>query len=138
MTLVEQSPYLLQGSVYNNLVFGLKIRNVRNEEQQERIGEALKLVGLPDFARRQTKDLSGGEIQRVALARALVLKPDVLLLDEPTANIDFGSLAGFEQLLHNLSAVGMAIVLTTHDPDQAKRLQGHLITIEAGVVQSQI
>ncbi|NOQ42444.1 MAG: ATP-binding cassette domain-containing protein [Desulfuromusa sp.] len=135
ITLVEQSPYLLQGSVFSNLAFGLKIRKISRAEQEQRIIETLPIVGLADFSQRQVKELSGGEIQRVALARALVLNPEVLLLDEPTANIDHDSLSGFEQLLRSLAKNGMTVIMSTHDPAQAGRLNGNLIRIQAGTVR---
>jgi len=134
ITLVEQSPYLLQESVSSNLAFGLKIRRVSRAEREQRIAEILPLVGLADFSHRPIKELSGGEVQRVALARALVLNPEVLLLDEPTANIDHDSLSGFEQLLRSLASNGMTIVMSTHDPAQAERLNGNLIRIQNGLV----
>ncbi|MCW8859035.1 MAG: energy-coupling factor ABC transporter ATP-binding protein [Deltaproteobacteria bacterium] len=135
ITLVEQSPYLLQGTIQSNLAFGLKLRAISKEEQQQRITDALNRVGLKGFSIRSVKDLSGGEIQRVALARALVLRPEVLLLDEPTANIDADSMASFENLLLSLPATGMTIILSTHDQAQVLRLGGNLIVIENGLVQ---
>ncbi|RLB72889.1 MAG: ABC transporter ATP-binding protein [Deltaproteobacteria bacterium] len=134
ITLVEQSPYLLQESVSSNLAFGLKVRRVRRAEREQRIAEILPLVGLADFSHRPIKGLSGGEVQRVALARALVLNPEILLLDEPTANIDHDSLPGFEQLLRSLARNGMTIIMSTHDPAQVERLNGNLIRIQNGLV----
>ena len=134
ITLVEQSPYLFDGCVRNNLAYGLKIRRINKLEQERRIAATLELVGLAGFIRRSVKELSGGEVQRVALARALVLHPEVLLLDEPTANIDYASLAGFEELLSRLAAGGMTVVMATHDLEQVERLRGELIQIENGVV----
>lgn len=135
ITLVEQSPYLLQESVFSNLAFGLKVRRISHAEQEQRITETLPMVGLANFSQRPIKELSGGEIQRVALARALVLNPEVLLLDEPTANIDHDSLSGFEQLLRSLAKNGMTVIMSTHDPAQAKRLHGNLIKIQNGTVK---
>lgn len=135
ITLVEQSPYLFQGTVFSNLAFGLKIRRISRAEQQQRIADTLPIVGLANFSQRSIKELSGGEVQRVALARALVLNPEVLLLDEPTANIDHESLSGFEQLLRSLVKNGMTIIMSTHDPAQAERLNGNLIKIQNGTIQ---
>jgi tungstate transport system ATP-binding protein len=75
VTLVEQSPYMLSGTVADNLAFGLKLRGIRGKEQQQRIQSALEMVGLAGFGQRKADMLSGGEMQRVALARALVLQP---------------------------------------------------------------
>ena len=88
VTLLHQSPYLFGGSVDDNVAFGLKVRGIPGEERRRRIDEALDVVGLRGFRDRKARELSGGESQRVAMARALALKPEVLLLDEPLANID--------------------------------------------------
>ena len=82
--------------------------------------------------RRKTRELSGGEIQRVALARALVLKPEVLLLDEPTSNIDSKSLQAFETLISSLPSHGITVLFSTHDLSQPERLGGEMIRIENG------
>ncbi|NOY13896.1 MAG: ABC transporter ATP-binding protein [Deltaproteobacteria bacterium] len=132
ITLVEQSPYLLQGTVSDNLAFGLKLRGIRGKEQQMRIRSALEMVGLDGFEPRKADKLSGGEVQRVALARALALQPDVLLLDEPTGNIDSKSLHAFEILLSRLPEFGVTVVLSTHDLSQPARLGGEMIRIENG------
>jgi tungstate transport system ATP-binding protein len=132
VTLVEQSPYLLKGTVADNLAFGLKLRGIRGKQQQLRIASALAMVGLDGFAQRKADKLSGGEVQRVALARALVLEPEVLLLDEPTSNIDRKSLHAFEELLGRLPDYGVTVVFSTHDLSQPARLGGELIRIENG------
>ncbi|MBW2510455.1 MAG: ABC transporter ATP-binding protein [Deltaproteobacteria bacterium] len=122
VTLVEQTPYLFEGSVTDNLNFGLKLRGINSKERSERIRATLAIVGLEGFEHRRAKELSGGEVQRVALARALVLKPELLLLDEPTANIDSNSLQAYEALLSGLPEYGVTVVFSTHDPSQSKRL----------------
>ncbi len=132
VTLVEQTPYLLSGSVYDNLAFGLKLRQIRGQEQQKRIDHALARVGLDGFKFRKASELSGGEIQRVALARALVLTPQILLLDEPTSNIDSASLEAFEALLGSLPDDGMTVLFSTHDLTQPERLGGEILLIEKG------
>lgn len=132
VTLVEQSPYLLEGTVYDNLAFGLRLRGICGKEQRERIKTTLDMVGIGGFERRKTRKLSGGEMQRVALARALVLEPEVLLLDEPTANIDSTSLQAFEALLGTLPDYGITVVFSTHDSSQPKRLGDHILRLENG------
>lgn len=132
VSLVEQSPYLLDGNVYDNLAFGLRLRGVRGSEQKKRIKLALEMVGLDGFERRKTRKLSGGEIQRVALARAMVLEPEVLLLDEPTSNIDSKSLQAFERLIRCLPSQGITVVFSTHDLSQPERLGDEMIRIENG------
>jgi tungstate transport system ATP-binding protein len=132
ITLVEQSPYLLVGSVYDNLAFGLKLRGIGGTEQTRRIMSALALVGLDDFAQRQAGKLSAGEKQRTALARGLVLDPEVLLLDEPTSNIDNKSLHAFEALLASLPGLGMTVVFSTHDLSQPERIGAVALRMEEG------
>jgi tungstate transport system ATP-binding protein len=132
VTLVEQSPYLLKGSVSDNLAFGLKLRGIRGNDQKKRIKSALSMVGLEGFEQRKGSELSGGEVQRVALARALVLEPKVLLLDEPTSSIDRKSLQAFEEMLGKLPEHGVTIVLATHDRFLAERLGGELLQLENG------
>ncbi|MCJ7561263.1 ABC transporter ATP-binding protein [Candidatus Bathyarchaeota archaeon] len=87
-TLVFQKTILFDTSVYNNIVYGLKIRKMPKNVRNEEVKRVLKLVKLEGFEKRPAKKLSGGEQQRVAIARALTLKTKLLLLDEPTANLD--------------------------------------------------
>lgn len=137
VTYVEQSPYLFQGTVSDNLAYGLKLRGISREEQVRRATLTLSIVGLEGFERRQAKELSSGETQKVALARALVFKPDLLLLDEPTANIDFNSRPAFEGLLAKLPKYGVTVVFSTHDRVQAERVGAELLWIENGILQGQ-
>ena len=138
VTLLHQSPYLFGGSVDDNVAFGLKVRGIRGEEQRRRIDEALDVVGLRGFRDRKARELSGGEAQRVAMARALALKPEVLLLDEPLANIDRETTGLLETVIASLPAQGTTVVMTTHDPDHPGRLNGESIFLEGGrhVLQS--
>jgi len=89
--LVDQLPLLFTTTVFKNLEFGLKIRGLEKEERKRRIVKGLDMVGMGDFIHAPAHQLSGGETQRVALAARLVLKPEILLLDEPTANVDAAS-----------------------------------------------
>jgi tungstate transport system ATP-binding protein len=138
VTLVEQSPYLLSGTVSDNLAFGLRLRGIRGREQTERIQATLELVGLDGFAQRKADKLSAGEVQRVALARALALKPEVLLLDEPTSNIDSKSLQSYEALLKRLPDYGATVVFATHDLTQPERLGGEMLRIENGRLHARL
>lgn len=133
-TLLHQSPYLFGGTVYDNVAFGLKARGVKGEALQRRVDKSLDDVGLQGFRDRKARELSGGEAQRVAMARALVLEPDVLLLDEPLANVDRETTGLLETVIASLPARGTTVVLITHDPEQPDRLNGESIVLEGGKV----
>jgi tungstate transport system ATP-binding protein len=117
VTLLPQEPYLMRRSVYDNVAYGLKIRGDTND-MKSRVDEALNLVGLEpaNFARRKWQALSGGEAQRVALAARLILKPEVLLLDEPTARVDSHSARLIRRAsLKAREEWGTTLVVATHD-----------------------
>jgi len=121
MTMVFQKPVLLSSTVADNVAYGLRLRGERNVSA--RVQAALERVGLGEMARHKTATLSGGEAQRVALARALVIQPEVLLLDEPTANLDPYNVALIERLITEANReLGTTIVLVTHNVFQAHRL----------------
>lgn len=136
ITLVEQAPFLFDGTVYDNLAFGLRLRHVRGDLQRRRIATALEAVGLQGFDFRRARALSGGETRRVALARAMVLRPKVLLLDEPTTGLDRDSLPLFENCLTALHREGVTVILSTHDAEQSRRLRGEVLRLEAGRLAS--
>jgi len=136
ITLVEQSPFLFDGTVYDNLAFGLRLRDIRGDLQRHRIASALEAVGLKGFEFRHARALSGGETRRVALARAMVLRPKVLLLDEPTAGLDRDSLPHFESCLAALPGEGVTVIISTHDADQSRRLGGEVLRLEGGRLTS--
>lgn len=135
-TLVHQAPYLFKGSVYDNLALGLKVRGVSAQDRQQRIHTALAQVGLSGFEHRSVRELSGGEQQRAALARALVLDPKMLLLDEPTANIDEPGVDAFEELLKAMPATGVCVVFASHDPTQPERLGAEIVRLKDGHVKA--
>ncbi|HAL17083.1 MAG TPA: phosphate ABC transporter ATP-binding protein [Anaerolineaceae bacterium] len=121
VTTVFQNPALLSGSVTANLLFGLRLRG-QNDGQKE-VDEMLERFGLAALRRSPAHALSGGEAQRVALARALILKPSVLLLDEPTANLDPYNAEMIESVIRGINqAHQTTIVLVTHNIFQARRL----------------
>lgn len=121
VTTVFQRSILLNRSVWANVDYGLWLRGDRTGG--DAVGAALEQVGLKDLARQQARTLSGGELQRVALARAIVIKPEVLLLDEPTANLDPYNVGLIEEIVRELNHTrGTTVVLVTHNVFQAKRL----------------
>lgn len=135
VTTVFQRPILLNRNVWANVNYGLQLRGLRNANGQ--VEAALEQVGLRSLARQQARTLSGGEAQRVALARAMVLQPDVLLLDEPTANLDPYNVGLIEDIVRALNRErGTTIVLVTHNVFQAKRLaQRVALLLEGQVVE---
>jgi tungstate transport system ATP-binding protein len=121
VTTVFQRPMLLNRSVRANIAFGLRLRGQRDERKD--IERVLERVGLFEFANEGARTLSGGEAQRVALARAMVIDPDVLLLDEPTANLDPYNVGLIEEIITELNREqGVTVVLVTHNVFQARRL----------------
>jgi tungstate transport system ATP-binding protein len=120
---VFQRPVLLNRSVAANVAYGLNIRGKRGRLIEQSVATVLSQVGLADLARTSACTLSGGEAQRVALARALVVEPEVMLMDEPTANLDPYNVKLIEQIITRVNRdQGVTIVLVTHNIFQAKRL----------------
>lgn len=130
--LVHQDPYLFGGSVFANVAYGLKIRKLDHGEIRKRVAEALETLACGGFENRRASDLSGGERQRVAIARALVLEPEVLFLDEPTANIDPDFVPELEHLLGKLKHRGTTILISSHHLPFAYRTGDTLWNIEGG------
>jgi tungstate transport system ATP-binding protein len=137
ITLINQNPYLFHTTVENNVVYGLKMRRIKREQRRERAQASLELVGLSGFNRRMVRELSGGEVQRVAIARALVLDPQVLLLDEPTANVDRHGVEQLENILKELNKkFGITIIVATHDVNQVHRLSDEVIYLFDGMISA--
>lgn len=113
---IHQHPYLFSTSVAANIGYGLKMRNVPREPREIAIAEAIRWAGLTGVENVTPKRLSGGEKQRVALARALVLNAPVMLIDEPTANLDTKVRDQVKALLESLRAEGRIVIIATHDP----------------------
>ena len=134
VTLLHQSPYLFGGTVFRNVAYGLKARGIAREAERTAVDRALEAVGLERFAGRDARELSGGEAQRVAMARALALDPEVLLLDEPLANIDRETAGLLEAVIAALPSRGTTVVMTTHDPDHPARRNGGSIVLEGGKI----
>ncbi|MFX0061858.1 MAG: ATP-binding cassette domain-containing protein [Candidatus Hermodarchaeota archaeon] len=129
--LVQQRPYLFEGTVRLNLEYGPKIWNI--DYSDEDLINLLSEVALPsEFLDRDVESLSGGEQQRVSLARAMANKPVVLLLDEPTGNLDIVSEEIVENTLKNLAQGGTKIIIVTHSLEQTKRLTNQLLFLKDG------
>ena len=133
MSMVFQKPSPLRGSVNANVAMGLRFRRVNADEISRRVSESLELVGLEGYEERKAITLSGGEMQRVAIARAITTKPKVLLLDEPTANLDPVSTETIESMIGDLKdRLGITVILSTHDMVQGQRLADRIAVIIDG------
>ncbi len=130
--MVFQRPVMLRRSVAANAAYPLGIAGVPHAERTARVREALAMVGLTTLAERPARRLSGGEQQRLALARAAALRPDVLFLDEPCANLDPAATRQIEQVIRLIADSGCKIVMTTHDLGQARRLAGDVVFLHRG------
>ena len=130
--LVFQRPVLLRRTVGANLRFVLRLRRCPRTEQAQRLDRVLALAGLTDLVDRPARALSSGEQQRLALARALILEPEVLLLDEPTASLDPAAVGEIEALIEAAQGRATKIVLVTHDVGQARRLADEVIFLHRG------
>ncbi|MBA7483602.1 Vitamin B12 import ATP-binding protein BtuD [subsurface metagenome] len=127
MAFVLQKPVVFNMSVYDNVACGLKWRGEKEPALRQRVNQALELAGMAQYAKRNARTLSGGETQRVAIARALAIAPEVLFLDEPTANLDPVSTAKIEEVLAHIIAEGKTtVVMATHNMSQGQRLAGRI------------
>jgi tungstate transport system ATP-binding protein len=133
MSMVFQKPSPLRGSVYANIAIGLQFRKVNADEISRRVSESLELAGLEGYEGRRAITLSGGEMQRVAIARAITTKPNVLLLDEPTANLDPVSAEEIESMITDLkNRFGITVIMSTHDMVQGQRLADRIAVLIDG------
>ena len=132
--LVHQHPYLFAESVFANVSWPLRIRRVARDEERSRTARVLDTLGLTQVSRRFAPALSGGEKQRVAIARAMVTEPRILILDEPTSNIDASSILTIETVLRELAASGVGVVMSTHNHPSAYRLATRLVPLAGGRV----
>ncbi|MEH6651083.1 MAG: ABC transporter ATP-binding protein [Motiliproteus sp.] len=132
---LHQHPFLFDGSVEKNIGYGLKALN--RKQRSERVRQALEWSGLSHLAARNANTLSGGEKQRVALARAWVMEPELLLMDEPTSNMDTESRQQTLFLIRRLVNEGKSIVLSSHELKGDKRLFQRQWHIDAGQLNEQ-
>lgn len=130
--MVFQRPVMLRRSALGNVTYALRRAGVPHRQSVERAMEALRKVGLAAIAGHAARVLSGGEQQRLALARVWALRPEILFLDEPTANLDPGATHEIEKIIAALHAAGTKIVLVTHNLGQAHRLGDEILFIHAG------
>ena len=122
VTLVEQRPILLRGTVLENIGFGLRVRGVAGTEAYKRTAEVAEQLGLLSLLERRRHELSDGEVQRVAVARALAVRPDILLLDEPTSSADRAASGALYRALAQAQAMRpFAVCVASHQLEDAYR-----------------
>jgi tungstate transport system ATP-binding protein len=130
--IVFQRPAMLRRSAAGNVRYALDAAGVPRAERAARCAHLLARVGLAELAGAPAKRLSGGEQQRLALARALAKDPAVLLLDEPTASLDPAATKMIEDMIRNIAASGIKVVMATHDLGEARRLAGDVVLLHRG------
>jgi tungstate transport system ATP-binding protein len=138
MAMVFQKPGVLNATVEQNIAFGLQFRGMQKNRIHEKVTSVLEMVGLSGLSRRRALTLSGGEMQRVAIARAIVTEPEVLLLDEPTANLDPLSTEIIENLIVRVNRERKTtVILATHDMGQGQRLASRIgVLMDGRLVQA--
>ncbi|MEM3478563.1 MAG: ABC transporter ATP-binding protein [Candidatus Bathyarchaeia archaeon] len=135
--MVFQQTVLFNTSVYENVAYPLKIRGLSEHDVRRRVREALKLVQMDGLESKNALGLSGGEAQRVAIAQALVIEPELLLLDEPTANLDPRNISIIEEILSYVNREKRAtIIMTTHNMLQAENLAQRVAFLNEGRIEA--
>ena len=129
---VFQHPIMLRRSALENVAYPLKIRGLGPEARMSRANEVLQLTNIAHLADRPAQKLSGGEMQKLSLARSWATRPEVLFLDEPTANLDPKSTYDMENLINQIHQTGTKIVMTTHDMAQVRRLADEVYFLHNG------
>jgi len=118
-----------------NVAFPMIFAGVPRAERRERVAAALRMVGLQERAHHRPAELSGGEQQRVAIARATVMRPQMLLADEPTGNLDSSSGRTVMEVLEGMNAAGLTLIVVTHDPAMASRARRALRMEDGRIMQ---
>ena len=135
LAMVFQTPMILRSTVLANAALGLVPLGLSKAEREKRAAAALERVGLAGRAGESARLLSGGEKQRLALARAWAVRPRLLLLDEPTANLDPTATEAVEHIIRSIRTDGTKVLMTTHNLGQATRLADEVIFLAEGRVQ---
>ncbi|MGL6298694.1 MAG: ATP-binding cassette domain-containing protein [Methanobacteriaceae archaeon] len=136
IAMVFQKPVVFKGTVFDNIYYGLKIRGINKKDVTPQVLDLLEQLGLKGYENQDASTLSGGESQRVALARAIIVKPEILLLDEPTANLDPLSAAKIEKFIENLKESGeIGIIIATHNLIQGQRICDRIAILNKKIFQ---
>ena len=138
ITLVHQEPVMFRSTVKKNVGMGLLYRRHTKRDIKKEVKRALEMVGLTRFEGRNARTLSGGEKKRAAIARGLALSPKVLILDEPTANVDGKNVTKIEEIIKSINEIEKTtIIFSTHNIDQAYRISDEILTLMDGRPQTQ-
>jgi len=136
ITLVLPRIGVFNTTVFKNVAYGLKIRAVERKAVEERVRRTIAFVGLEKRRDQNALTLSSGETQRLGIARALVLEPEILFLDEPTASVDQENTEIIESIIGAMKKDGgTAVIMTTHDREQAERLADRLLVLKHGRIE---
>ena len=135
---LHQQPYLFDRSVTDNIAYGLRRRGLPLNAISSKVSEALEWAGIAHLQLRNARDLSGGERQRVAFARARILSPRILLLDEPTSNMDSESRNQAYRMIKRLKDEGVSIIVATHEYHTIAHLCDEHLSLQAGGLQPQL
>jgi tungstate transport system ATP-binding protein len=138
VTLVLPEIGVFNASVFANVAYGLKIRGAGKAEIKERVGAVLEFVRLSNKIEQNALTLSSGETQRLGIARAIVIEPEIMFLDEPTASVDEENTRIIENIILEMKDRNITIILTTHDLLQAKRISDKLIVVKEGKLLSKL
>ncbi len=128
VSLVDANPYMLKGDVYKNIAYPLKIRRRKNIDKS--MGDLLEIFNLKELKNKEASKLSSGETQKVAIVRALSFSPKLLMLDEPTANLDKEAKLELIDILKKYNEQGNTIIIVTHDHNFFENLKGEKIVLE--------
>lgn len=134
ITLMLPKVGVFNTTVFDNVAYGLKVRGVKQKEIAEKVNRALNFVGLIDKKNQNALTLSSGETKRLGIARAMVIEPEMLFLDEPTASIDRENIKIIENIILNMKRNDTTIVITTHDMSQAERFADNLLIMSEGII----
>lgn len=137
MTMITQRPYLFKRTVFENIAYPLKVRKLSKERIEESVEDIIKKLDISSLKDKQADKLSGGESQKVSLARGLVFKPKLILLDEPTSNIDSKSIKIIEeQILEYNRSLNGTVIIVTHSLEQSERICDEIFYLEKGQIIS--
>ncbi|MBE0429087.1 MAG: ABC transporter ATP-binding protein [Thermoleophilia bacterium] len=133
---VFQQPHMFAGTVESNVAYGLRMRRVPAAEIERRVGAVLDDLGIEHIRNHDARSLSGGEAQRVALARAIVLKPEVLFLDEPAGNLDRLARQDLHRDLRRIAVQeNTTVIYVTHSPEEARAVAGRIAILDGGRIR---